>query len=62
MDANNTVVSTESTEVGIENPGVQGTSNEDKNNEGEDDDTSKISDEYIPEEDVHHTQITSPTE
>ena len=33
-----------------------------KNNEGEDDDTSKIADKDIPEEGVHHLHITSPNE
>ena len=50
MDVGNTGVSVEITLVGIENPGVQETSHEDKNNEDEDYDTRKIADKFTPEE------------
>ena len=60
VDSNNTGVRVETTVVVIKTPGVQYTLHEDNNNEGEDDDTSKIADEYIPEEDVHDPQLTSP--
>ena len=52
----------ESTGVGIDTPGVQDTSHEDKNNECEDDAKSEILDKDIPEDDVHHPHLTSPTE
>ena len=55
-------VHVKSTRVGINTPGVQGTAHEYNNNEGEYYYTSEISDEDIPEEDVHHPQIISPTE
>ena len=48
--------------VGIDTLGVQSKSHEYKNNESEDDNTIKIVDKYIPEENVQNHQITSPTE
>ena len=41
---------------------MQDTSHEDKNNEGEDDKTSKIADESIPGEDIHNPHIKSKPE
>ena len=58
----NTKVRIEITGVGIDTPGVQEISHAYKNNEDEDDYTRKIADKYIPEEDLYHNQITSPTE
>ena len=52
----------ESTGVGIDTPGVQDTSHEDKNNECEDDYTREISYKGILAEDIHHPHITSPIE
>ena len=64
LDVNNKGVRVETTVVGINTTGVQDTLHEDKHNEDEDKyhEMRKISEEYIPEEDVHHPQITSPTE
>ena len=44
VDVNSTGVRVEITGVGIDNPGVQDTLHEDKNNEGEDNDTREIAD------------------
>ena len=57
----NTGVPVGSTGVDIDTPGVQDTSHEDNNNEDEDDDMIIVSDKYIPEQDVCHPYITSPT-
>ena len=62
MGVDNKVVHVGSIGVVIETPGVQDTSHENKNNEYEDCYMRKIADEYIPEEYVHHTQLTPPTE
>ena len=51
-----------STGGGIDTPRVQCTSHKYKNKKYEDDDTSKIVDKDILEEDVYHTPIKSPTE
>ena len=61
MDVGNTGFHAEIAGVGIDTSGVQETSHEDKKNEYEDEDTTKIADKDIPEEDVHHTHLTSPT-
>ena len=58
----NTGVRDESIGVGIDNPGVKDTSNEEKNNKDDDVDMIKIAGEDITEEDAHHPQLTSPTE
>ena len=47
--------------MGINTPGVQDLLHKDKKKK-ENDDTKKIADGYIPEEDVHHLQITSKNE
>ena len=62
MDVDNTGLHVESTGVGIETPWVQGTLHEGNKNEGGDYDTSKIVYKDIPEDDLHHHQLTSPTE
>ena len=46
----------------VESTGVQETSNKDNTNKDKDDDTIKTADGDIPEEYVHHPQITSPNE
>ena len=61
-EVGNTGVCVEITVLGIDNPGVQDTFHEDNNNECEDGDMREIAYEDIPEEDVHHPQITSPNE
>ena len=41
---------------------MQDTPHKENINKGGDDETSKKADKDTPEEDVHHTQLTSPTE
>ena len=62
MVVSNTIVFFGSIVVVFNITGVQDTSHEYKNKKDEDDETSKISDKDIPEEDVHHPQLTSQTE
>ena len=62
VEVENKLVRVEITGVGIKNPGVQDTLHEVNRNDGKDDDMSKIADEDRPEEDLHHPQITSPTQ
>ena len=52
----------EITGVSTKTPRVQDTPHGGKNNECEDGEMSETADEYIPEEDVHHPNITSQTE
>ena len=61
VEAGNIGMRGENTWVCINTPGVQDTSHKGKNNKGEDDNTREIAYEDILEEDVHRTQITSPT-
>ena len=61
MDVKKTGVRVESTQLGIYTPGVKETSHKDNNNEYEYDDKIKVLEKDIPEEDVHHHHLTSPT-
>ena len=62
VDSKNTGVIVEITGVSTKTPRVQDTPHGGKNNECEDGEMSETADEYIPEEDVHHPNITSQTE